>query len=115
MAEYIKEHTPSDAVFLTGTYHLNPVVTLSGRNIYVGSSLYVFFHGMDDDYFNRSENVKQLYKASPDELVDFCKDNGISYVYVGENERNEHQPSEETLSGLEEVFTVGSETLYRVK
>ncbi len=115
MAEYIKENTPSDAVFLTSTHHLNPVVTLAGRNIYVGSSLYVYFHGMDDEYFNRSEAVKNIYKASAEELTEFCKDNGITYVYVGKNERNEHSPSEETLSRLEKVFSVGSESLYAIK
>ena len=33
MSEYIKENTPSDAVFLTSTSHINPVSSLAGRNI----------------------------------------------------------------------------------
>ncbi len=114
MAEYIKENTPADAVFLTGSYHINPVVSLAGRNIYVGSSLYVYFHGLDDPYFQRSEEVKKAYKATAQELRQFCRNNGIDYVYVGENERNEFSPSEETLSGLQKICTVETETLYKV-
>lgn len=114
MAEFIKENTPSDAVFLTSTYHLNPVVTLAGRNIYLGSSLYVYFHGLDDDYYNRNREITDAYKGSYENLVDFCEEKGIDYVYVGENERNEYSPSEEMLNKLEKVYAIGSETLYKV-
>ncbi|MBR5152976.1 MAG: hypothetical protein IKW60_05580 [Clostridia bacterium] len=114
MAEFIKENTPSDAVFLTGSYHINPVVTLAGRNIYVGSSLYVYFHGLDDPYFKRSEAMKKAYAGTGQEMRDFCKANNIDYVYVGENERNEFSPSDATFSMLQKICTVGTETLYKV-
>ncbi|MBQ3124454.1 MAG: hypothetical protein IJC09_03400 [Clostridia bacterium] len=114
MAEYIKENTPSDAVFLTSTYHLNPVVTLAGRNIYLGSSLYVYFHGLDDDYYNRNSQIAVAYTGDYENLIAFCEENGIDYVYVGENERNEYSPSEEMLGKLQMVYSSGTETLYKV-
>ncbi len=114
MAEYIKENTPSDAVFLTGTYHINPVVSLAGRNIYVGSSLYVYFHGMDDTYFQRNEEIKNAYKSGFHALRSFCQERGIDYIYVSENETKEYAPQASTLQWFEKVYTAGSKTLYKV-
>ena len=114
MAEYIRENTPSDAVFLTSTHHLNPVVTLAGRNIYIGSSLYVYFHGLDDDYYKRTSELADAYNGSYENLIEFCKEKCIDYVYVGENELNEYSPPEETLNRLQKIYSVGTETLYKV-
>ena len=47
VAAFMDENAPDDALFLTGTQHLNPVVSLAGRDIVCGSSLYVYYHGMD--------------------------------------------------------------------
>ena len=113
MAEYIKKNTPSDALFLTGTYHLNPVVSLAGRSIYVGSSLYVHFHGMGDEYKTRKAEMERAFGGTYEELVRFCHDKGISYVYAGANE-NDVKINKEALSRLTKVHSVGSETLYKV-
>lgn len=115
MAEYIKENTESDAVFLTGNGHLNPVCTLAGRTIYCGSSLYVYYHGMGDEYYTRTDNIKKAYAGTYDEMVKFCNENNIEYVYVGSSEMSEFSPNKTMLAQLEEVYTVGANTLYRVK
>ena len=114
MAEYIKENTPSDALFLTSSYHINPVVSLAGRNIYIGSSLYVYFHGMGNENSRRNEEITTAYQGSYEELTEFCNDKGIDYVYVGKNERNSFSVSEDTLNKLEKIYTIGTETLYKV-
>lgn len=116
MAEYIKENTPKDAVFLTSSYHLNPVPSLAGRNIYVGSSLYVYFHGLGDEYYKRTKALKQAYSGSYENLIKFCKENNISYVYVGSNERNsnDYTINYNTISRLEKIYSAGEETLYKV-
>lgn len=116
MAEYIKENTPRDAVFLTSSYHLNPVPTLAGRSIYVGSSLYVYFHGMGDEYGKRNAALKKAYEGSYDNLVSFCRENRIDYVYVGSNEKgtDDYKVNESAISKLEKVYSVGTETLYKV-
>ena len=115
MGEYIRENTPKDAVFLTGYHHLDPVPTLAGRTIYLGSSLYVYFHGMGDEYNIRKNAVEEAYSGSYEGLRGFCEKNGITYVYVGANERNDFNINSDTLSRLEEVRTIGSETLYKIK
>ena len=113
MAEYIKENVPSDSVVLTGTNHINPVVTLAGRTVYCGSSLYVYFHGFKDEYEKRSQEIKEAY-SSYDKLLSLCEKNNIQYVYAGENERSELN-SDSALSGLTPIYKVGNDSLYKVK
>jgi len=115
MSEYIKENIPSDAVFLTGAHHTNPVCSLAGRTIYLGSSLYVYFHGMGDEYYTRKNAMEKAYKGSYDEMRAFCKQNGIEYIYVGFAEKNEIKPNTAMLSQFEKVYSIGTETVYRVR
>jgi len=82
-ANYIIGETAPDSVFLTATSHTNPVSVLTGRNIVCGSSLYLYFHGVD--YQEREARLPDMFgggapfEAAADEL-------GIDYVYVGDNE-----------------------------
>ncbi len=115
MADYIKENTEKDAVFLTGGEHLNPVCTLAGRTIYSGSSLYVYFHGMGNELTRRNENVRKAYRGSYNELLEFSKANDISYMYVSSYERNDLEINDETLSRLELVYSIGDQDLYRIR
>ena len=113
IAQYIKENTPGDAIFLTQTNHINPVVSLAGRSVYVGSSLYVYFHGFTDEYEKRSEEVNNIYNSSSDELFEFCKENNISYVYVGRYEKENINYN--ILEDLECVVSIGDNQLYKVQ
>ncbi len=115
MSEYIKENTPSDKVFLTSTTHINPVSTLAGRNTYVGSSLYVYYHGLGDEYGKRSNEVEYLYNASYEDLLDFCKNNNIEYIYLGSNEKWSLTINWDTFNKLEKVISFGEEELYKIK
>jgi hypothetical protein len=115
MAEYIKDNTPTDTVFLTGTGHLNPVCVLAGRTIYLGSSLYVYFHGLGNEYYSRKSKLEAAYSGSYENMKKFCEENGIEYIYVGKTEKSELKPNSEMLSQLEKVYSVGSDTLYKVR
>jgi len=78
-ADYIREETPPDAVFATWDQHLNPVSALSGRNVYVGSAAYLFFHGIDYGY--RQEQIRRIYtdRAAMETLP---REIGLDYIYV---------------------------------
>ena len=115
MSEYIKENTPANSVFLTSTTHINPVVSLAGRDIYVGSSLYVYFHGLGDEYNKRSSNVNSIYSDTYENLIDFCKSNGITYVYLGAYEASTLSPNYDSINKLEKIKTIGTETLYKIQ
>ena len=114
MSDYIKENTDKDAIFLTSTSHINPVVSLSGRNIYVGSSLYVYYHGFSDEYNIRSVEVSNIYQSNLEELIEFCNKNNITYIYLGEYE-NELNPNYDTFNELDNVASFGLEKLYKIK
>lgn len=115
LAEFVKNNTPKDAVFLTGGEHLNPVATLGGRNIYLGADVYVFFHGFSDEYITRRQNVEDIYNGENADLMAFCEENNISYVYVGTYEKNDYDIKENTFEKLDKVFEYGDCILYEVK
>ena len=115
IAEYIKQNTPSDSLFLTGTQHLNPVVTLAGRNIYSGSSLYVYFHGFTEEYYARADEIKSAYTGTYNELIDFCREKGIDYIYLSKHETSEYSTQEETFKYLKKVYSIGDNILYKLE
>jgi hypothetical protein len=82
-AEFIEENTPPDSLFLTSTAHTNPVSVLTGRSIVCGSSLYLYFHGVD--YTEREEQVAWMYQGG--ELFEqYAQELGVDYVYIGGSE-----------------------------
>ena len=89
---WVDENAPADAVFLTGTQHLNPVASLAGRQIVCGSSLYVYFHGKD--YYGQAELVRQLYEEPSEALLTQL---GVEFVMIGPWERSDY-------AGLDETF-----------
>ena len=113
MSEYVRENTPTDAIFLTSTTHINPISSLAGRSVYVGSSLYVYFHGFGDEYSKRNFEVEQMYGASYEDLVEFCKKNNITYIYLSDYERTLN-PNYDTFSKLNKIASFGSCELYKI-
>lgn len=113
-AEFIKKNTPNDAVFLTGGHHLNPVVTLAGRNIYSGSSLYVFFHGFKNDWSKRSGEVSSIYASDYNTIKRFAEENNISYISVTSYENNDYNVNTSALAGFDKVYSSNGHELYKV-
>lgn len=109
-ADYALEHTPSDALFLTGTQHLNPIASLAGRNIVCGSSSYVYFHGKD--YSAQSAAVQQLYQTPSFTLLNEWN---IDYVYISSWEMNDYQPDTDWfLEHCNLVFASGECAIFEV-
>ena len=83
-AEYVRENTAPDALFLTASNHNNAIAALTGRNVLCGSPSYLYYHGLN--YLPRLELAKKLltdsalFEAQHEEL-------GIDYVYIGDYER----------------------------
>ena len=114
IAKYIKENTPKDALFLTGGQHLNPVASLAGRTIYLGADVFVFFHGFYNEFDLRQKNVSKAYSGEYEDLIAFCKNNNISYIYISSYERVDFDPQATTLDKLNKVFECGECALYKV-
>lgn len=110
LAEYVDENTPPDAVFLTGQQHLNPVASLAGRQILCGSTLYVYFHGMD--YAAQQQAVRQLYETPSQELLDWW---GVDYVLFSSYERADYAADEGWYAArFPAVYQAGEYTVYAV-
>lgn len=114
MSNYIKKNTSKDSIFLTSTTHINPVATLAGRNIYVGSSLYVYFHGLGKEYQKRSNEVEKIYNSNIEELREFCKKNHIDYIYIGTYEKGSLEINWDSINQLEKVVFFNEESLYKI-
>jgi hypothetical protein len=115
VAKYVKENTPKDAIILTGTQHINPISDLAGRSIYVGPSVFVYFHGFQDEFSQREADVRYVYSADYDYLKRFCEKNNISYIYVSSYERNDFNVNEDSLNKFDLIFESGECKLYKVK
>ncbi len=121
--EFIKENTPSDAVFLTSSNHNNAAAALAGRKIVCGSSLYVHFHGLD---YGQKEADAALMMAYPEKYKELYDQYNVDYVFVSsyersttridwryienvEDRRNEYSIDEDKVAELYPLVYVGGE------
>lgn len=112
-AEFVKSDTPTDAVFASGNQHLNPVCALAGRNIYVGSEIYVYFHGLEKEMNRRYKVIKEIYEG--ENPAETAKEYGIDYILVTDSEREDFDINSEGLAALDTVYCRDGIELYRIK
>jgi hypothetical protein len=110
-AKAIDENTPRDTLILTGVQHLNAPAALAGRNIYAGSSTYLFFHG-----FNLTERYNKAYTmyADPQYSAQVLEQEGIDYIYLSSYERHDFGNSEDIVGANPLVFDNGEVKIYAV-
>ncbi len=111
-AEFVRENTDPNALFLTAGNHNNPVAALTGRKVYCGCPSYLFYHGLD--YADRAEKEERMLRGGED-FESLRGKIGIDYVYIGPYERavsrlgaeyfDEHYPA---------VFRSGDVTIYKI-
>ena len=110
--EYVKENTPEDAVFITGTQHLNPVLSIAGRTIVCGPDLWLYWHGFDTA--ERNEELAEFY-GDPESYPEIPEKYGAEYVYVSSYERQDYDVDEEGLAKIgEKVFENREASIYRL-
>lgn len=87
-AEYIREHTDANDMFLTDySWHLNAVSVLTGRSIVCGPDLFLYYHGIDTS--ERREDIDSMFESPWDNGELFDKYN-VRYVYIGSAERSKY-------------------------
>ena len=110
--EYVRENTPPDAVFVTGTQHLNPVLSIAGRTIVCGPDLWLYWHGFDTS--ERKEELRLFYE-DPENHAEIPQKYGVDYVYVSSYERSEYDVDEEALDRIcRKVFENGEAAIWKV-
>ena len=109
---FVKDHTEEHAVFITGTQHLNPVISIAGREIVCGPDLWLYWHGFDTR--DRQEEIEAFYEA-PEENAGVAGKYGAEYVYVSSYERDSYNVDEAGLAriGLK-VFENDEASIYRL-
>ncbi len=111
-AEFVREHTDPDDLFVTGRQHLNPVAVLAGRSVWCGTDLYLYWHGLDTR--ERERDLEQIY-TDPETSREVLERIGAKYIYVSDYERYNY-PGCTFL--LEErypaVYEDGHRTIYEV-
>lgn len=115
-AEFVKENTDKNAVFLTGNQHLNPVSVLAGRNIYAGSELYVYYHGYGAEMEKRYSEIKAVYESKTAEeflsMLNYMPE--VKYILVTESEREQFNIDETVIFG-EKMYGKDGISLYELK
>ena len=104
--QYVRDHTEPDAVFLTGTQHLNPVSSIAGRTIVCGPDLWLYWHGFDTT--ERKVDLSCFYE-DPASFSDVPAKYGADYIYVSSYERSSYDVDEETLAEMYPIVFENSE------
>ena len=111
--EYVRDHTERDAVFITGTQHLNPVLSIAGRSIACGPDLWLYWHGFDTR--ERQQELQDFYE-DPENNQEVPRKYGAGYIYLSSYERNSYEVDEEALDRLYlKVFENKEAKVYRIR
>lgn len=112
LAQYIQDNIPIDEVILTGTSHLNPVASLTGRDVLVGYPGWLWTRGIS--YGDRENLIKNFY-ISPSKNNQLISQFNIKYVLI------DYQTIFDFKSDLlifdktfQKVFQAGQFTLYKI-
>lgn len=83
-AEFVKENTPADSMFICYNNHNNAIACLTGRNIFVGSGTFLYSH--DVGYQERQNALNQIFN-DPEDFEKYKEEFGFDYAYISEYER----------------------------
>lgn len=95
--EFVRDNTEDDAVFLTGTQHLNPVASIAGRHVVCGPDLWLYYHGFNT--MERNYDISR-FLTSPEENLDVLEKYDVDYIYVSSYERAKYEVDFEALDSL---------------
>ena len=98
--EFARDETPEGAVFMTGTQHLNPVLSIGGKDIVCGPDLWLYWHGFDTS--ERKDDIAAFYE-DPENNSDILDKYGADYIFVSSYERDSYDVD---TKALEEYYTV---------
>ena len=110
--EFARDRTEKDAVFLSGTQHLNPVLSIGGKTVVCGPDLWLYWHGFDTR--ERQRDIQTFFE-DPENHPEIPQKYGAEYVYVSSYERTAYPVDEAALSRIgRKVFENGEASIYRL-
>ncbi|MCH2172795.1 hypothetical protein MK489_18625 [Myxococcota bacterium] len=113
VGEFVRDQTPVDAVFLTGSDMHHPVPMLSGRQIVLGSKRWLYNHGIP--FEQRATDVARMFEGDA-ETADLLDRYEVDYVVIGPREHAEFPALDETHfeRNAQATARLGSHTIYRL-
>ncbi|MCW3129306.1 MAG: hypothetical protein N2V75_04300 [Methanophagales archaeon] len=80
IAEWVRENTPPNSIFLTGSAHNHPIPSLSGRQRVMGYEGWLWSHGINWSRISeRKKDEIGMYKGN----YTLIKEYGVDYVCIG--------------------------------
>ncbi len=111
--EYARDYTENDAVFMTGTQHLNPALSIGGKTIVCGPDLWLYWHGFNTS--QRQYEIRRFYE-DPAGYENVLEKYGVDYIFVSSYERASYEVDTEALEKMYPVvFRNGEATIYRAE
>lgn len=112
LAQFVKDHTSTDGIFLTSDRHNNPVVCLAGRRIVMGYRGWLWTHGLD--YRVREHDVIEMFRGSK-QAIDLLGQYRVDYVLIEQDKIKEfHEDPEFFKDRFPVVYRSPNFTLLRI-
>ena len=103
LADWAKNNTETDSIWVTGTYHNQWLFNLTGRQAVATYTGWLWTHGYD--YYDEDWDIQTLYKHPQTNSI--VERYGIDYVVVGPFEKRSYKTSESLFT---EGYSVAKET-----
>jgi hypothetical protein len=84
LADWVRSHTPPDAIFVVADEHNSPIPTLSGRRVMIGYPGWLYTYGLAD--YPQKTNDAQLILQGDPSAPELLKMYHVSYVLIGPQE-----------------------------
>ena len=112
LAEFVKDHTSREALFLTSDKHNNPISCLAGRRIVMGYRGWLWTHGID--YRRRERDVLAMFSGR-DDASSLLQMYGVNFVLFERDRAAELGENRKFLAEhLIEVYASKNYTLFAV-
>jgi len=111
-ADFIRDNTPPDALFLSSNFHNNPVTALAGRTIVAGYVAWLVSFGLD--YEQRFADIRAMY-TEPARFPGLQEKYAIDYVYYSDYEKSQYERDPEYFDETyPKIFSQGPIRIYAV-
>jgi hypothetical protein len=84
LADWVRSHTPPDAIFVVADEHNSPIPTLSGRRVMIGYPGWLYTYGLAD-YAQKTNDAQLILQGDPS-TPELLKMYHVSYVLIGPQE-----------------------------
>ena len=84
LADWVRSHTPPDAIFVVADEHNSPIPTLSGRRVMIGYPGWLYTYGLGD-YGKKTDDAQLILQGDPT-TPELLKTYHVSYVLIGPQE-----------------------------